>query len=878
MKNAVLDAPDYPFVRTPDDGGVASDVTVDLSEPGMPTMVDGALITDLADGSVEVNFDGQEGGMLDPALAEHDSNLAEFIDESALGTIGQEVCEAVEADLQSRREWLQRFRKGMELLGVIEPSANLGVLRHAKEISHPMIAKALVQYQARAITEFFPPEGPVKTIVLGEKSPEAEAQADRVGGYMNYQLTVEDRAYFDEADQGFFLLGLEGSIFKKVYRDALAQKNLSRLVMARDFIVPYTATSLATALRYTHILPYSQNDVVKLQHNGFYLDTPLDVPTGSVAQGQEPAVDAQDKLEGKENSDLIEDDRPHLVYEQHCDWDLKGFEHKDEVTGEATGIKLPYIIHVDRDTQKVLAIYRNWREDDPLKLKRIRFAHYKYLPGPGFYGLGLVHVIGGLGAAATGILRLLMVTAAFAGSGGGFKTKDMKMSGGVELEPGVFKDTEHTHDQLSHGFYQPDFKAPPEALFRVLGLVVEGGDGFASSTEAMTGEAPSTGPVGTMVALIEQGSKVFSGIHKRTHMAAGDEFRMLAELNGEYLPEGGYPYEVPGETREIFPHDFDKRVDVSPVSDPNIFSSVQRIALGQSILQLAKEFPGDVSSTVAVSRMLAALRVPDVEELLINKKVPRADAVSENALLMIGKPIRAYPDQDHQAHMAVVAAVMQDKQLPDPVKAAAAAHYAEHQALYWMAQASQAMQVPPLPLDLGARPGQPVAAQMDPQVENQLSQRAAQIINKLKPPPTDPAAAKVDGELALRGKRDAGELKLRQTAESAKLKIESQRVMLRAKLEQAQARMKTALEREVAFGKLALERDLAAARHEQEGRIGEAKAQREGLEATRKQVSQGVDKAQVELEDAIKQLAEGMDAVVTMVEKMMGGSDVQQPA
>jgi hypothetical protein len=311
------------------------------------------------------------------------------------------------------------------------------------------------------------------------------------------------------------------------------------------------------------------------------------------------------------------------------------------------------------------------------------------------------------------------------------------------------------------------------------------------------------------------------------------------------------------------------------VSDPNIFSSVQRIAVSQSILQLAKEFPGEVSATEAVTRMCSALRVPDVDALLIRKAVPRADAVSENALLMIGKPIRAYPDQDHQAHMAVVAAVMQDKQLPDPVKSAAAAHYAEHQALYWMAQASQAMQVQPLPLNLGARPGESASAQMDPRIENQLSQRAAQIINKLKPPPKDPEEAKVDGELALKGKRDLGELKLREKVESGKLQIESKRMQLRSKLEAAQARARIALDRQVAFAKLSNERELSIARHEHEGRMDVAKAQRDGLEATRKQVDDGVEATNKELEAAITQLAEGMDAVVGMVEKMMGGGDAQ---
>lgn len=849
----------YPFVREPY-AEEASETVIDIAEPGMPMVMDGVRITEAED-VVEVDFNpGGEDLPREPSEAGFYDNLAEYLPEVELQRIGQLVCDGVKADLRSRSEWLERFRKGMELLGTVEPKANLGVLKHAKEVNHPVIAEALVQYQARAVAEAFPPDGPVKAIVLGKKIPEREAQADRVQGYMNYQLLVEDRAYFAEADQGFFLLGLEGSVFKKVCRDELAQRNVSRLVMARDFVVPYSATSLETTPRYTHILPYSQNDVRKLQEAGFYRRCTLDLPTGEPDEGRDAAIEAQDELEGKAATNEIQEDLEHQIYEQKVDLDIPRFEDVNQ-WGEKTGIGLPYIVHVDRDSQKVLAIYRNWKEEDALRRNRVRFAQYKYLPGPGFYGFGLVHMLGGLGAAATGILRLLLVTAAFAGAGGGVKTKEGgKLSGSLELEPGVFKDhTDASFDDLKKAFWQPDFKQPPEALFRVLGLLVEAGQRFASTTEAMVGDSPTTGPVGTMVAVIEQGSKVFSGIHKRSHMAAGDEYRMLAELDGEYLPAEGYPYDVPGETRQVFREDFDDRVDVVPVSDPNIFSATQRIAVAQSLLQMAKEYPDEVSRTEAVKRMVQALRVPDSQTLLIRKDVPRADPVSENALLLIAKPVRAYPDQDHASHMQVVGALMQDEKVPEHVKAAAAAHYAEHQALQWMAEASQAMGMPMLPLAIGAAPGEPMTAAMPAQMERMVSSRAAQAINKLKPPQPSPELAQVQGDLKLKEMRMQGELKIQAT-----------RAQAEAKLAASRAKLEIALERQVAFAKLALDRELAIRDLQKQGELDQARQRQEALDTERTAVEGGVTQANSELDQAVKALAEGMNAVVAMMEQDRG--------
>lgn len=861
----------YPFIREPDETGIAPIATVDIADERMPVIFDGTRITKMEGGDIEVDldYDGTEYGVVgprDPRESQFDDNLAEFLSESDLDTIALDVIDGVTADLDSRNEWLSRFQKGMELLGCVESSANLGVLRHAKEVNHPIIAKALVQYQARAIAEAFPPEGPVKSLVMGKHTPEKEQQAERVSGYMNYQLIHEDRTYYTEADQGYFLLGLEGSIFKKVYRDEINGMNVSRLVMARDFIVPYSATSLETAQRYTHLLPYSQNDVRKLQVNGFYRDCDLSLPSGEEDPGHDRAVMAQDRLEGKVPSNTLEKDQEHRIYEQYLDLDLKGFEDKDE-RGEPTGVKLPYIAHIERDSQKVLAIYRNWREMDERRRKRIRFTHYKYLPGPGFYGLGLVHMIGGLGAAATGILRLLLVTSALAGAGGGFKTKDVKIPGSVEIEPGVYKDTEHTYEELSKGFYQPDFKQPPEALWKVLGILVEEGNSFASTSEAMTGDGPLTGPVGTMVQAVEQGSKVYSGIHKRSHMAAAEEFRQLAELNGEYLPQlEGYPYEVQGASRVIYAEDFSTAVDVVPVSDPNIFSAMQRIAVAQALLQLAQEYPDLVNRKEAVRRMVNALRVPDAEEVLIDRmKVERADAVSENALILIGRPVRAYPDQDHQAHMAVLAPVLRDQNVKPEAKAAAQGHYAEHQAYHWLTQAANAMGLPMMPVNLQADPGEPMTMQMRPEVERALSQRAATVVNKLMPPQEDPKAVQVKGELELKREKMQGELALQAEREKREFVLAS-----------AKAKRDLALQRELGFAKLAMQREQNIIGLQQQGKADDAKREQDSLSADKDRVVSERQSAEKNLEAAIHALSEGLDAVAGMAERaLQGGGNAQ---
>ena len=703
-------------------------VDVNLEEPEFAA---GLGITVLPDGSIQVELgDGVSAESAEPS-EEFDANLAETISDTDLAQIAQDVIEMVDIDMAARQPWYQRLAKGLELLGLIDDNS-APPFEGASAATHPLLAEAVVQFQSRAIAELVPPGGPAKSKVVGESNQEREAQAERVADYLNYQTMISDRVYFPQMDQLLFLLGCEGSEFKKVYTDPVTGKNVARLVRAEDFVVPYGATTLEDASRYTHVLEYSANDFRRCVKAGLYRDVPVTEPSLGPSDGGATALqDAKDDASGQVHVDLRPQDRPHTVYEMAVDLVLPGSTDGD---GD---IALPYVVSVERDTPVVLAIRRNWREADDTKTKRIRFVHYPFIRGPGFYGLGFVHLLGGLGKAATGLLRLMIDNGAFAGLQGGFKSKDAKIARDTTLTPGKWADTDMTAEELHKAFYTPPYKDVPQSLFALLGAIVESGQRFATTTESMVGDAKNTGPVGTTVALIEQGSKVFSAIHKRLHYAQGEELRLLAELNGETLPAEGYPYDVHGASKMIMASDFDDRVDVVPVSDPNIFSSTQRIALAQSTLQLAMQSPDLYDRRAANRRVLEALRVPNWEELMPERsEIPRYDALTENMLVVAGRPVRAFIDQDHDAHIVVMQSMLESlaaqKRLAPPTQAAAMAHITEHLAMKVMVDLSARMGIPPLPVNLDAKPGEPVSPQMPPQLEHMITGRAAQAVAQQK--------------------------------------------------------------------------------------------------------------------------------------------------
>jgi len=577
----------------------------------------------------------------------HYANLAEELENQEVLNIGKSLIRAYEDDKASRKDWEDQYSKGLKMLGVVVEDRQ-DPFPGASGVHHPLMSEAATQFQARAISEMFPAGGPVKTQIVGKQSDKKLEQAQRVQDFMNYQVTNQITDYFNELDQMLFYLALAGSAFKKIYFDNSLDRICSKFVPADQFVISYENTDLETAERYTQVMKLTTNEIKRRQVEGFYRDVPVTQNQG----GQNSSDIVQSTIEKLEGMSTSMSDKIHTILEIHADIDLG----EDE-----SGLALPYIVTVDYESGQTLAIRRNWKEDDPLKRKRTYFIHYKYLPGLGFYGFGLIQMIGGLQHASTGALRALLDSAAFANLNGGFKAKGARIEGGdITVSPGEWVDVEAYGDDLRKSFIPLPFKEPSPTLLQLLGVLTESGRRFASIADAMVGQSAGSGPVGTTIALIEQGSKVFSAIHKRLHQAQGREFKLIYELNGEYLDDE-YPYDVIGERKTIRRKDFNDAVNVVPVSDPNIFSQAQRIALAQTGLQLAQQAPNIIDTKEAYRRFLQSLNIPDYQDLIIeDEETPRRDPVSENMSLLNGKPIKVFEDQDHQAHIAVHQQFMMD--------------------------------------------------------------------------------------------------------------------------------------------------------------------------------------------------------------------------
>lgn len=717
------------------------------------------------DGGIDIEFEDESQprpwGILG---GEWDENLADNMDEQTLGTIAVEVIENVEGDIESRSDWDRKLKEGLKkigLLGVTDADDATAPVAGASKVIHPLLVEAAVQFQARALEELFPSAGPVKTSVIGRETPEVRKQGDRVQDHMNYQMVHQDTAYFWDVDQMLFYLPFSGSAFKKTWHDP--QHGLqSSFLKAGDVIVPYSAKR-GREPRMTHRIEMTHNDLLKYQRSRFYRDVPLQ-PRTDTAQSDKSLSDEADNASPTAAPSMRDNDGTHVLYECHCDFIIAG----QDQAGDYEGIAWPYIITVERDSQVVLAIRRNWDEDDEKRLAGRWFTHYRYLPGLGYYGFGLLHAIGGLGEAATGSLRALLDSAAAATFQGGFRTKEGgKTSGAIELEWGKWKDVDSTAEDLAKSFVTPPFREPSAALFQVLGLLVEAGHRFGSTTEAMVGEGVGNTPVGTTVARIEQGSKVYTGIHRRLHKAAGEEFALRAKLNGKHVPEMGYPFNFEGNNQMVYRKDYDDRVDVVPVSDPNIFSSTQRIALAQATLQLAESKPQFYNQLEAHRRMLMALKCPDIDAILIDPtKVEPADPVTEGQRFLNGKPARAFDWEAHDAHIAVHMAQLQQfqglpvaKQVTPPL----IAHLGEHFAHKYRIQMMQAMQ---MPLPSPDAPQQP----LPPQILNAVAMRAAQAVMQIQqamPQQPDPDAQAAAAEQKRKDEVAAADIRRKDTVAAA---------------------------------------------------------------------------------------------------------------
>ena len=600
---------------------------------------------DPTDGGVIVDFSESVEMEASEDIAEWYGDMAETLDESDLASIANDVIDNYEADKDSRADWESMFERGFDLLGLkLEQGSE--PFEGACTAVHPLLIESAVKFQSKASGELFPTGGPVKTQIFGKSTPDKEMQANRVQNFMNYQLTEQMPEYFDEFERMLFHLPLIGSSFKKLYYDATVKRPKSEFIPIDQFYISYYATDLSNADRYTHVIYRSPVELDRDIRAGIYQD--VDLPTPSVGT-MTAFSEKMDTIIGLSPSS--DNDPQYVLLEQHCYLNL---EEEDEA--------FPYIVTVEQQSRQVLSIRRNYKQDDPNKEKISHFVHYRFVPGFGFYGLGLIHFLGNLTMSATAAMRSLIDAGQFANLPGGFKAKGVRMVGDNDpISPGEFKEVEATGIDLSKAIVPLPYKEPSSTLFQMLNFVATAGQKFADSTEQVISDAASYGPVGTTMALLEASSKFFTAIHKRLHKSQKDEFRILSRIDYDYLPSE-YPYDVPYEDRSIFKKDFDGRIDIVPVSDPNIPSNAHRMMMANMALQMAQQSPPGMFNLEALNRtILNAANMPNVEEILPPKIEPKPmDPVSDIMAATKGIPIAAFPGQNHDAHIQVKMAYLQD--------------------------------------------------------------------------------------------------------------------------------------------------------------------------------------------------------------------------
>jgi len=599
-------------------------------------------VTPMEDGGVELNF--EPGKVNISGTENHYDNLAELLPEDILDPIGLNMRSDYAEYKTSRKEWEQAYVEGLDLLG-FKYNNRAEPFQGASGATHPVLAEAVTQFQAGAYKELLPSEGPVRSQILGKVDQAKEQQAQRVKDFMNYQIMEKMEEYEPEFDQMLFYLPLSGSAFKKVYYDDLLQRAVSKFVPADDLVVPYTATSLDDAEAIIHVIKISENDLRKQQVGGFYTDIELQLPS----KMEDKVTDKERELEGTRSTGRQEN--IYTLLECHVNLDLEGFEDVGE-NNEPTGIKLPYIVTIEEGSGKVLSIRRNFAPEDPTKNKIQYFVHFKFLPGLGFYGLGLIHMIGGLSRTATAALRQLLDAGTLSNLPAGFKQRGVRVRDEASpIQPGEFKDVDAPGGNLRDAFYPLPYKEPSQTLLQLMGIVVQAGQRFASIADMQVGDGNQQAAVGTTVALLERGSRVMSAIHKRLYSGLKKEFKLLSNVFKSYLPPE-YPYDVVGAEKTIKQTDFDDRVDILPIADPNIFSMTQRISLAQTELQLATSNPEIHNLNQVYRNMYQALGVKNIDEIL-PPPAPKApkDPALEHIDALGGKPFEAYRGQDHTAHI-----------------------------------------------------------------------------------------------------------------------------------------------------------------------------------------------------------------------------------
>ena len=728
------------------------------------------------EGGVDITEDGKGGAILEALMGgegmevetevyDHNANLAEVLDENILGELSSDLRGQFEEDNESRMEWQESYTKGLDLLGVkyeerTQPFAG------ATGVTHPLIAESVTQFQAQCYKELLPAGGPVKTQIVGLKDQAREEQATRVKDFMNYQIMEVMEEFDPDTDQMLFYLPLSGSTFKKIYYDTLKQRAVARFIPAEDMVIPYGATDMATATRVTHVLQMDENQVRKLQVAGEYRDIEISAVTSDAGDT------VKDKIRELDGTEKSYTDDIYTILEMHVNLDIEGFEDMDQM-GEPTGVKLPYIVTLDKGSGEVLSIRRNYATDDPMKRKRQYFVHYKFLPGLGFYGFGLIHMIGGLGRAATSILRQLIDSGTLANLPAGFKARGLRIRNDDEpLSPREFRDIDAPGGDIRSSIIPLPFKEPSATLAQLLGSLIDAGRRFVSIADQQVGQNMGKEmPVGATVALLERGMKVMSAIHKRLHYAQKQEFRLLSRIFAENLPPD-YPYDVSGGDRQIKQSDFDGRVDIVPVSDPNIFSMAQRVTLAQTQLQLAQSNPQVHNLYQAYRRMYLALEVQNIDEVLPPPPQPQPlDPAIENARGLMGELLQAFPEQDHDSHVTMHVSFLKLPivQTSPQIMGVFIAHIQEHISLHARAMAQQEMQMQGMPMD---------QATLDAKIAQIEMQLTEAMMPNLMPQPQgpDPLVQIRQQELAIKQQQEQN----KSQTDAERLNIERQKMQQQA--------------------------------------------------------------------------------------------------
>lgn len=651
-----------------------------------------------------------------------DANLADFIDERELQSLALDLITDYEKDTRDRKDWIQTYVDGLKLLG-LKYEDRTEPWQGACGVFHPMLTEAVVRFQSEAITETFPAMGPVKTKIIGKETPEKHDAAMRVQEDMNYQLTEAMPEYRLEHEKLLWNLPLAGSAFKKVYYDPSKERQVSMFVPAEDIVVPYGASSLESAERITHVMRKTENEVRKLQEAGFYRDVELGEPNIE--------LDDIEKQKAEENGVTMTQDNRYRFLEMNVELDLPGYEHKNK-KGEPTGIALPYVVTIDKGTKEVLAIRRNWYEDDDLHMRRQHYVHYQYIPGFGFYGYGLIHLIGGYAKSATMLIRQLVDAGTLSNLPGGLKSRGLRIKGDdTPIQPGEFRDVDVPSGSIRDNILPLPYKEPSQVLFSLFNQIVQEGRSFASSGDMNVSDMSAQAPVGTTLAILERTLKVMTAVQARLHYSMKQEFKLLKVIIADYTPDD-YDYEPEEGSRFAKREDYDS-VDVIPVSDPNAATMAQKIVQYQAVLQLAQSAPQLYNLPLLHRQMIEVLGIKNAQKLvpIEDDEVP-TDPVQENQNILMGKPVKAFIEQDHEAHLAVHMAAMQDPKIQQLVgqnpqapviQAAMMAHINEHIAFEYRKRIEEIIGLP--------LPTEDQTKQMKPEVAEQVAQLAAQAAKQL---------------------------------------------------------------------------------------------------------------------------------------------------